>query len=126
MKEEALRLADLMIDVTDCETSDFYRAGQMIRKLVEELDCWKLTAQHHEFMSRHLGMIVKERQGEPVFEESNEQVVNAFYKQFPKTKPLSDEEIKEIASKFFDSKYYHYEGLAVLFARALEERYGVK
>ena len=38
MKEEALKLADLMIDVTDCETSEFYRAGQMIRRLVEELD----------------------------------------------------------------------------------------
>ena len=38
MKEEALKLADLMMDVTDCESSEFYRAGQMIRRLVEELD----------------------------------------------------------------------------------------
>ncbi len=37
MKEEALKLADLMIDVTDCETSEFYRAGQMIRKLVDRI-----------------------------------------------------------------------------------------
>jgi len=38
MKEEALKLADLMIDVTDCETSEFYRAGQMIRRLVDRID----------------------------------------------------------------------------------------
>lgn len=37
MKEEALKLADLMIDVTDCETSEFYRAGQMIRRLVDRI-----------------------------------------------------------------------------------------
>ena len=38
MKEEALKLADLMMDVTDCESSEFYRAGQTIHRLVEELD----------------------------------------------------------------------------------------
>ena len=76
MKEEALKLADLMIDVTDCESSDFYRAGQMIRRLVEELD--------------------------------------------KQTKPLTNEEIAEIYKDFtmFNTPYW--------FARAIEERHGIK
>ena len=110
MKEEALKLADLMIDVTDSETSDFHKAGQMIRKLVEELDCWKLTAQHHEFMSRHLGMIVKERQ--------------------EMMKPLSDDNASQIYEKFFGSKPLSEKDNLLLLIKAIikhvEERHGIK
>jgi hypothetical protein len=67
MKEEALKLADFMnkhmveFGLILGEVSRDNIVGT-IRKLVEEIDCLKLTAQHHEFMARHLGMIAKEKQ----------------------------------------------------------------
>ena len=96
MKEEALKLADLMIDVTDCETSEFYRAGQMIRRLVEELD----------------------KKNEPVASW-----LKMGLPQAPQTKPLSDEEMKELINNF--PIIFSPQDL-LSFARAIEERHGIK
>ena len=65
MKEEALKLADELDDCAKYGECDWVYPkipADMIRKLVKEIDCLTLTAQHHEFMARHLGIIAKERQ----------------------------------------------------------------
>ena len=102
MKEEALKLADLMIDVTDSETSDFHKAGQMIRKLVAELD----------EKDKAIDDLVK------AFHERNE--LQIVFKD--KQKHLSDDEILNM--------WIHYslkgaEGI-LDFAKAREERQGIK
>ena len=104
MKEEALKLADELQDLYKYSIDDVgNRSADMIRKLVAELD----------------------KQGEPVFEESNEQVVNAFYKQFPEmkpqTKPLSDD---EILNMWIDYSLKGAEGL-LNFAKAIEKAHGI-
>ncbi len=108
MREEALKLAH------DLETHDkkslFYsflisQSADMIRKLVDELDCWKLTAQHHEFMSRHLGMIAKEKQ--------------------EMLKPLSDEQIKQITNQCSDMDYGSMHVDEIKFAREIEKAHGI-
>ena len=87
MKEEALKLADSyeiranfivshheksgrtrMSTTNQSMVKRYKNTADMIRKLVAELD----------------------KQREPLFEESNEQVVNAFYKQFPEMKPKKE------------------------------------
>jgi len=83
MKEEALKLADELQKHFNC----YNEYSDMIRRLVEELDC-----------------------------------AESYIKQYQlQTKPLSDEEIWKI---------YNITGLgngmALRFARAIEERHGIK
>ena len=106
-REEALKLADLMIDVTDCETSEFYRAGQMIRRLVEELD-------------RLVG-------AEPITHGKLTFCKNCGQQDpYTQTKPLSVEEIEGAFYKkcwYYDAdEKFDYYG----FAREIEERHGIK
>ena len=75
MKEEALKLADLMIDVTDSQSSDFYKAGQMIRKLVAHI------------------------------EELENPIMRAIAQAFEEPKELSDEEILVLYEEFIETQY---------------------
>lgn len=102
MKEEALKLAD---ELDEVYSPPLQIASAMIRRLVEELDNNKLRNSDNPFAKAL-------RNAEAL-----------------KIKPLSDEEIKQI---FADQTGYYIDsglvkGLAVMdFARAIEERHGIK
>ena len=115
MKEEALKLADDLwkkyLDNNecqhgyalssgcpndDCQEQSLYEASAMIRRLVEELD--KLIHDNEEL----LRCLTAEQ-------EHNEML---------QTKPLSDEEIWDLFQKTQHN--------AMDFARAIEERHGIK
>ena len=74
MKEEALAIAErLEILCTNPNNGEITfdvkpvaDVAVLLRKLVEEIDNLTLLATHYEFLSRHLGMIVREK------EEANE------------------------------------------------------
>ena len=104
MKEEALKLADELNQIDEVEYADLMvieKAIVMIRRLVEELDeCW---CGGHSFA--YLRAKVR----------------------LPQTKPLSDDEILLIYTKY--STYDNDQRLFVDiygFARAIEERHGIK
>jgi hypothetical protein len=109
MKEEALKLADELDGLNSCEPVIIKACETMIRRLVEELD----------------------KQGKPKAWIREDGVI-AFFKQkeiddqgfkwqplytTPQTKPLSDEEITALHLKCWNE---------VEFARAIEERHGIK
>ena len=124
MKEEALKLADLMMDVTDCESSEFYRAGQMIRRLVEELD---KQGEPVAWMELYYGEPNNLAWTDAELRDSGEiyktvpLYTSLVFCTAPQTKPLNDEEIWKIYNITGLGK-----GMAVRFARAIEERHGIK
>jgi hypothetical protein len=116
MKEEALKLADeldrMVLSDDWGDMAKYYgwfkeNASPMIRKLVAELD----------------------KQGTSIWESFDKVYENckcpSCKNKTPQTKPLSDEEIKEIITK-----KAHYGCIAkddyIDFARAIEERHGIK
>ena len=119
MKEEALKLADLLaISGTDSIERE---ASAMIRRLVEELDkqdkpvawsCW------NEDMVDLPAIIL--------FTEPDKyewQSIKPLYTT-PQTKPLSDEEINQIAKDELIGWACDEDMLS--FARAIEEKHGIK
>ena len=54
----AYELAKLMLDVTDCETSEYYQAGMMLRQQADriaELENQLDKCSHHEAMAHQGG-----------------------------------------------------------------------
>ena len=108
MKEEALKLADEMDDIEFCDNpnSDPYEwacnAQKMIRRLVEELDKKKATSSVNDIAS-----------------DADQNLLDSN-KSLSQTKPLTNEEIEEIYKDFtmYNTPYW--------FARAIEERHGIK
>ena len=98
MKEEALKLADELDKLYQYVPSE---APAMIRRLVEELDKQSKPVGVYDGKSLHIYT--------------------------PQTKPLSDEEINEISMKCY---VYPADGSMIFnqhkFARAIEERHGIK
>ena len=129
MKEEALKLADLMIDVTDCETSEFYRAGQMIRRLVEELE----KPLSNDAIDKVIHEL-RQRTFDPnrwidIFSVAVETIIAQREELSKQTKPLSDEEIWELHQEHIDEIPCGHSMKTigfVEFARAIEERHGIK
>jgi hypothetical protein len=120
MKEEALKLADELNGLNSCEPVIIKACETMIRRLVEELD----------------------KQGKPKAWIREDGVI-AFFKQkeiddqgfkwqplylAPQTKRLSDDEIVTIWGKAnYESQYYEAsDNFAIEYARAIEERHGIK
>lgn len=98
MKEEALKLADDGLNSEGLSYPETWnlciKQAQRIRRLVEELDYLKDQISFYEI--KDLGN---------------------------KTKPLSDEEIIEIAKQYaYANSYNSY----VTFAKAIEKRHGIK
>ena len=123
MKEEALKLADLMIDVTDSETSDFHKSGQMIRKLVAENDnLFKALIAEQE----HNEMLVAELdKAEPAILDAFNSGKGVGYvdgMRAMKREPLSDEEIKKLAINDMHSLNIG----EIEFIRLVLERHGIK
>jgi hypothetical protein len=119
MKEEALKLADELQEYMTSLGWKTHQAPAMIRRLVEELD----------------------KQGKPKAWIREDGVI-AFFKQkeiddqgfkwqplylAPQTKPLSDEEIQKIAMR---KEFWNGTDCPTFdwhdFARAIEERHGIK
>lgn len=109
-KEEALKLADY-VDAREINNPHLKEVSAMIRRLVEELDkqgssIWDSTRRVYE----------------------NCQCDSCKNKTTPQTKPLSDDEIVSIWEKAnYESQYYEAsDNFAIEFARAIEERHGIK
>jgi len=133
MKEEALKLADWLED-GEVEKYDIDEASAMIRRLVEELDkyqnYWKDCEEERTERCSDC-----QKKGEPVawidyLEDSNLYDLNVSGRGIPlytapQTKPLSDEEI--IRCMVNPDVYSENEKIAgIRFARAIEERHGIK
>lgn len=115
MKEEALKLADELDALHQYVPSE---APVMIRRLVEELDKQKEKAKWFEGYNKML----KETRDSLAMTVMLDQT---SHDTTPQTKPLSDDEIKEIwfALEKELGTCIHY-GLKL--ARAIEERHGIK
>ena len=113
MKEEALKLADILEGSEVPTDTEIFEASAMIRRLVEELD----------------------KQGKPKAWIREDGVI-AFFKQkeiddqgfkwqplylAPQTKPLTKEEIDDLVHEHNLLDDYPYD-----FVRAIEERHGIK
>jgi hypothetical protein len=136
MKEEALKLADELASYYD---SDYDKAEAMIRRLVEELDKQKEKAKWFEQSWSMLDDVVKKHEAIPSRKEAIDKAraklkeVGEVFAHYcdnnirAKTKPLSDEEINEISMKCY---VYPADGSMIFnqhkFARAIEERHGIK
>jgi hypothetical protein len=118
MKEEALKLADWLdksIDTDDWgELAKYYQwchenVSPMIRRLVEELDKQKETIRK---LNKTLGFI-----------NSGYEVINLE----PQTKPLSDEEILNSWVEIdLPEECWITDEHLINFAKAIEERHGIK
>jgi hypothetical protein len=140
MKEEALKLADILEGSEVPTDTEIFEASAMIRRLVEELDRNKIYIQK---MEDALGCDVSyyEPLNKPVnpfawVDSIGTFVTNSDYKELPErlkedmiplyttpqTKPLSDEEIKTLHEQ---TSWF---GISdpIKFARAIEERHGIK
>ena len=96
MKEEALKLADELDALHQYVPSE---APAMIRRLVEELD-------KQEYRNKHEGFST------------------IIDKVTPQTKPLSDNEIHDIWKSLWEGGNIGH--IAYNYARAIEERHGIK
>jgi len=104
MKEEALKLADELQKHFNC----YNEYSDMIRRLVEELNKQKETIRN---LNKTLGFV-----------NSGYEVINLE----PQTKPLTDEEITQVFDKCYPNNGDGDVVTLIDFARAIEERHGIK
>ena len=119
MKEEALALADYLDNNVEAmlftEQPHLDKASAMIRRLVAELSCANDYIKQYQFE-------IKNHKYDP---ETGEPLIDGYplFSGLPRGKPLSDEEIMEVAKKKGLSGDL---GFFVNFARAILERQGIK
>jgi hypothetical protein len=119
MNKEALNLADeLLRDNTQLTVKSAY----MIRSLVEKLDYLKDQISFYEIKNLDNGIIGK---------IGDSPIHDLVHRTTPQTKPLSDEEITVLWHKAMglatsDENLKNNISHASLFARAIEERHGIK
>ena len=120
MKEEALKLAD-ELDKLYLEARTNIKASAMIRRLVEELDKQCKPINHYEPTAwiNHI-----KQTGGDFYELNVSGRGEPLYRHPSQTKPLSDEEIEEVIRKHWNKEYKNRGMMA--FARAIEERHGIK
>ena len=119
MKEEALKLANELDALHQYVPSE---APDMIRRLVEELD--EKNYRILELTKRYKALTWNDKQGEPVASW-----LKMGLPQAPQTKQLSDEEIWELHQEHIDEIPCGHSMKTigfVEFARAIEERHGIK
>ena len=76
----AYELADLMFDVTDCETSEYYKAGMMLRQQADrivELENQLDKCSHHEAMAHQGGYEIG--RASQIKELSDEEIYEVLY-----------------------------------------------
>ena len=144
VKEEALKLADKLDGLNSCEPVIIKACEDMIRRLVEELD--EKNYRILELTKRYKALTWNDKQVEPfawscwnddmpsaiiTFTEPDKydwMSIKPLYTT-PQTKPLSDEEIWELHQEHIDeiSCGHSMKTIGfVEFARAIEERHGIK
>ena len=119
MKTEALKLAD---ELESLGCSGCMDGTNMIRRLVEELDKQCKPINHYEPTAwiNHI-----KQTGGDFYELNVSGRGEPLYRHPPQTKPLSDEEI--IRCMVNPDVYSENEKIAgIRFARAIEERHGIK
>jgi hypothetical protein len=96
----AYELAKLMLDVTDCETSEYHQAGMMLKQQADRIAELE------------------------VYEEQIKKIKTRkdLVKLLVAPDPLSDEDINEIYLKHGNSGW----DWQIAFAREIEERHGIK
>ena len=101
-----------MLDVTDCETSEYYQAGMMLRQQADRI------AELEKEVKRLVG-------AEPITHGKLTFCKNCGQQDpYAQTKSLSDEEIQVLINDVPDYDIGIYE--LFQFARAIEERHGIK
>ena len=134
MKEEALKLADELQDYMTSLGWQTHQAPEMIRRLVEELDkqcepyVWHMKSNDPDSVKDYWYFIDKPSRESKI----SHQAIPLYTK--PQAKPLSDEEImaetvKAGLTAFKDTNIVlleHATGELIEFARAIEERHGIK
>ena len=141
MKEEALKLADDLEELHEQDLIDgvahlsMPQASAMIRRIVEELD--EKNYRILELTKRYKALTWNDKQGEPVAwmltlpDGTHDWILDGngcegyipLYTA-PQTKPLSDEEIKSIIVQHIQT--WNSLDSIIEFARAIEERHGIK
>jgi hypothetical protein len=127
MKEKALKLADELDALHQYVPSE---APAMIRRLVEELD--EKNYRILELTKRYKALTWNDKQSEPVVywdgkhfaSREKSSLADIPLYTTPQTKPLSDEEIEKVFDNTF--KVRDFEEAFLKFARAIEERHGIK
>lgn len=127
MKEEALKLADEMDKHNESFNPWILHSSAMIRRLVEELD--EKNYRILELTKRYKALTWNDKQGSSIWDSTrrvyeNCQCDSCKNKTTPQTKPLSDEDIDAIGDEV-SSLIDTYAG-RLEFARAIEERHGIK
>ena len=138
MKEEALKLADAMEcrakirrnakdrksvqeNSNDRIADQLEQASQMIRRLVEELDCSESYIKQYQ-LERKPTITKLDGKVVAVTMTDDEHRVHEVLWEAPK--PLSDDEIDKLADEYL-SDYFNMQE-TINFARAIEERHGIK
>lgn len=132
MKEEALKLADELEALHQYVPSE---APAMIRRLVQELD--EKNYRILELTKRYKALTWNDKQSEPVVywdgkhfaSREKSSLADIPLYTTPQTKPLSDEEIWELHQEHIDEIPCGHSMKTigfVEFARAIEERHGIK
>ena len=141
MKEEALKLADDLEELHEQDLIDgvahlsMPQASAMIRRLVEELD--EKNYRILELTKRYKALTWNDKQSEPVVywdgkhfaSREKSSLADIPLYTTPQTKPLSDEEIWELHQEHIDEIPCGHSMKTigfVEFARAIEERHGIK
>ena len=137
MKEEALLIASRLDTVrvlndSKAQESVLRQAQDWIRRLVEELDKQELndggfSVKNATYWKRQYNLMSaqNDRLKSGIY-HANEQI-KYLESLAPQTKPFSDDEINEIAMYCSDMNEYGHSKLdEFAFARAIEERHGIK
>ena len=132
MKTEALKLADKLDGLNSCEPVIIKACEDMIRRLVEELD--EKNYRILELTKRYKALTWNDKQGSSIWDSTrrvyeNCQCDSCKNKTTPQTKPLSVEVIWELHQEHIDEIPCGHSMKTigfVEFARAIEERHGIK
>lgn len=127
MKEEALKLAD---EILLCTTDPLHsKTSAVIRRLVKELDKQELNGggfpvKNATYWKRQYNLMSaqNDRLKSGIY-HANEQI-KYLESLAPQTKPLSDEEIHDIWKSLWEGGNIGH--IAYNYARAIEERHGIK
>ena len=125
MKEEALKLAVWLENMSKLGWADNFgqeldEISAMIRRLVQELD--EKNYRILELTKRYKALTWNDKQSKPVGVYDGK----SLHIYTPQTKPLSDEEITQVFDKCYPNNGDGDVVTLVDFARAIEERHGIK
>lgn len=119
MKEEALKLADILEGAEVPNDTQMFEASAMIRRLVAELSCANDYIKQYQFE-------IKNHKYDPA---TGEPLIDGYplFSGLPRGKPLSDDDIIQLACDTFYGLIKKEErDNFIRFAKAIEERHWIK